>query len=338
MLNEDNMETNQDVSEVTIYNCHGKILVWSSEDVQLLREKYRIVGSLSGCFPRKSRQNSQLGIPLNLSKIEAKFILNFVNSKMLDQSNFPTDVDLSGYKEKIKDERLKQYEIQKRLKQEQKLIDLDMMATDIKRGKQLKLEKQEKKNNLTKIDSIETSQPMATCPNPNIARVECKNTADSVCSMDMSSTAKAQHTVVDFEQFKLSEIEKVERYGTEQTWVRLPEKSQFDFRYPLLSSSDIELSADENIQYEVFRDLHHQGYFLTDGMKFGGHFLVYPGDPGLYHSTYIAYCVPFQKNLSLTDYSALGRLATSVKKTLLLCSLDENNDVIYSSIAWSGLA
>ena len=33
----------------------------------------------------------------------------------------------------------------------------------------------------------------------------------------------------------------------------------------------------EKLQYLVFKDLWENGYYLTDGSKFGGDFLVYPG-------------------------------------------------------------
>ena len=34
----------------------------------------------------------------------------------------------------------------------------------------------------------------------------------------------------------------------------------------------------ETLRYRVFKEFWEQGYFLTGGCKFGGDFLVYPGN------------------------------------------------------------
>lgn len=37
-------------------------------------------------------------------------------------------------------------------------------------------------------------------------------------------------------------------------------------------------SKQEQLRYRVYRDLWNQGFFLSNGSKFGGDFLVYPGN------------------------------------------------------------
>lgn len=37
-------------------------------------------------------------------------------------------------------------------------------------------------------------------------------------------------------------------------------------------------SKQEQLRYHVYRDLWNQGFFLSNGSKFGGDFLVYPGN------------------------------------------------------------
>ncbi|XP_038051932.1 tRNA-splicing endonuclease subunit Sen34-like [Patiria miniata] len=94
----------------------------------------------------------------------------------------------------------------------------------------------------------------------------------------------------------------------------------------------------EILKYRVFRDLWETGYYLTSGCKFGGDFLVYPGDPFLYHSYFIAVCVPHDKPLSPLELITYGRLGTNVKKTVILCSVDEEDEVVYTSLQWTGLS
>lgn len=40
-------------------------------------------------------------------------------------------------------------------------------------------------------------------------------------------------------------------------------------------------------RYQVFRDLRGRGFYLTSAGKFGGHFLVYPGDYGALKETFV---------------------------------------------------
>lgn len=44
-------------------------------DALRLREKYRIVGVLTGCLPRAPRQNVHLGLPLQLMSEELTLLL-----------------------------------------------------------------------------------------------------------------------------------------------------------------------------------------------------------------------------------------------------------------------
>ena len=47
-------------------------------------------------------------------------------------------------------------------------------------------------------------------------------------------------------------------------------------------------TLEQRARCAVFEDLHEQGYFLSTGLRFGGDFVVYPGDPLRYHSHYTA--------------------------------------------------
>lgn len=86
----------------------------------------------------------------------------------------------------------------------------------------------------------------------------------------------------------------------------------------------------------MFVDLWKKGYFITAGEKFGGDFLVYPGDPLKFHSHYIAVCVEEHQLLMPRFLIQKGRLGTSVKKTVLLCSVGQDGVVNYQSLTWNG--
>ncbi|XP_060556983.1 tRNA-splicing endonuclease subunit Sen34-like [Ruditapes philippinarum] len=95
---------------------------------------------------------------------------------------------------------------------------------------------------------------------------------------------------------------------------------------------------EEKLRYRVYRDFWERGHFLTLGSKFGGNFLVYPGDPSRFHSFFIAICKPHKEKMTALDVVSMGRLGTSVKKTVVICSEDENGQLCYTSLQWTGIS
>lgn len=90
-------------------------------------------------------------------------------------------------------------------------------------------------------------------------------------------------------------------------------------------------------RYQVFRDLRGRGFFLTSAGKFGGDFLVYPGDPLRFHAHFIAVCVTLDESICMLDVLSVARLGSNVKKTVLLCSPAPDGPVRYTSVQWSGM-
>ncbi|XP_053177527.1 tRNA-splicing endonuclease subunit Sen34 [Scomber japonicus] len=90
-------------------------------------------------------------------------------------------------------------------------------------------------------------------------------------------------------------------------------------------------------RYQVFIDLRGRGFYLTSAGKFGGDFLVYPGDPLRFHAHFIAVCVSLDESVCLLDVLAIARLGSNVKKTVLLCSPGAGGGVAYTSLQWSGM-
>nr|CAG4641288.1 EOG090X0G6M [Eulimnadia texana] len=99
----------------------------------------------------------------------------------------------------------------------------------------------------------------------------------------------------------------------------------------------VKIKCSNRIREAVFVDLWSKGFYLTAGEKFGGDFLAYPGDPVKFHAHYIVVCLERTTKLTPKFLVGKGRLGSNVKKTVLLCSLNDNDDVIYQSLQWSGL-
>ena len=94
----------------------------------------------------------------------------------------------------------------------------------------------------------------------------------------------------------------------------------------------------DRLNYRVFSDLWEKGYFLTSGGKFGGNYLAYPGDPARFHSFFIIVTVPWGKKVPPCELISMGRLGATVKKTALLCSVNEDDEIVYTSLKWSGIS
>ena len=84
----------------------------------------------------------------------------------------------------------------------------------------------------------------------------------------------------------------------------------------------------------VFADLWKEGFYITDGSKFGGDFLVYPGDPIQFHAKYVVICQDSPEQSSEIDLTARSRLATSTKKTVIFASL-KSSKITYQAVKWS---
>ncbi|KAK9459438.1 uncharacterized protein V1516DRAFT_696979 [Lipomyces oligophaga] len=103
-------------------------------------------------------------------------------------------------------------------------------------------------------------------------------------------------------------------------------------------------------RYHAYKYLHSKGFFLSPGLRFGGQFLAYPGDPLRYHSHYLVRGLSLTENFPLLDLVGSGRLGTGIKKAWLVgASLqsssdpitqddDNNSDHKYASfcIEWAG--
>ena len=97
-------------------------------------------------------------------------------------------------------------------------------------------------------------------------------------------------------------------------------------------------SQTDRLHYRVFSDLWEKGYYLTSGGKFGGQYLAYPGDPTRFHSFFIVVTIPWGEKVSPFDIISIGRLGATVRKTAVLSSVNEDGEVVYTSLKWSGIS
>ncbi|KAL4440341.1 hypothetical protein ABPG75_003342 [Micractinium tetrahymenae] len=83
-------------------------------------------------------------------------------------------------------------------------------------------------------------------------------------------------------------------------------------------------TQEERHRYWVFRDLHAKGYRLTGGSKFGADFLVYPGDPTLYHAQFCVRLLPYRQPILPAMLASATRGSHQARKHLLIASVVED--------------
>ncbi|VDP30642.1 unnamed protein product [Soboliphyme baturini] len=103
--------------------------------------------------------------------------------------------------------------------------------------------------------------------------------------------------------------------------------------YDEMSFNDF-LPSIDRVRFPVFTDLHNRGYYITSGLKFGCDYLLYPGDPLAFHASHLVHCAKRSKQFRARDLLSWCRLGTQVKKIVLLCSVDDESNVAYTSLKW----
>jgi len=98
----------------------------------------------------------------------------------------------------------------------------------------------------------------------------------------------------------------------------LKESDYIPFNFPLPKTYK------DKLKFLVFEDFHkRRQYWISPGIKFGGDFLAYPGDPSEYHAEFIIICPDQSTALNEACFASQCRLAHTVRKTLLIAEIEE---------------
>ncbi|XP_073838712.1 tRNA-splicing endonuclease subunit Sen34-like [Musca autumnalis] len=106
--------------------------------------------------------------------------------------------------------------------------------------------------------------------------------------------------------------------------------------------------SDNNLKYQVFRDLWSRGKYVTCGDAFGADFLIYPGDPLQYHASHVVVLLE-NGTMDALELVANVRLSVMVNKLCTIAYFDDDEDcadttspcskdrkIIYQTITWLG--
>jgi tRNA-splicing endonuclease subunit Sen34 len=310
-------------SEIRCYifeNHHG--LIFNPTNIRFLREEHRIVGCLTGNLPEYPRQNNELGLPLELS-LEECCVLSDQKIISLYQIITPlndTEQDHQQYLVELD----REY-------QKQQVENGHERINEILLNRQSILEKCHSSISETNLET-----------NPFLSSLLETNNAWKNCFRSLE----------DHERDILLSIiqQRIRQFTLEYMLIKLPlESKRMNLQICSITTSELKqnLKPIEQLRCDVFADLYfntNQKYWISNGHKFGGDYLIYFDDPSRCHSSIIISCVlrneiePNLTRIPLTHLIARCRVAVNVNKTCTLASRKSStsSEIDYLTITWNG--
>lgn len=288
-------------SRILISVANKRAFIWEVDDIAVIRAKHRICGILTGTLPHVSQQNVFLGVPLLLMPEEVVLLVENGSAVLVDDPHAYPEPSLEQIKEW---DSARLASIQKQVNRAESLRGTSTPHTRSmsEEAVRKRREREQKKAKPTEEEEVETS------PKTSIPGQPAYNIVIPASSSSMQWYSPDVCTYASIDSAKAAGI-----------W-------------------DYPSTLHERAKCGVFRSLWEQGYFMGGGIKFGGDYLVYPGDPMRYHSHFTATVIDSPLSaLQPMEIVAHGRLGTATKKAHLICCWDdEKREVTTMSIEWAG--
>lgn len=317
--------------------ANGRSLVWGAEAVQALRERLGVGGRTVGALPRGPRQNSRLGLPLLLMPEEARLLAE-IGAVTLVSAPRPDPRQHSLALASFKRQQEQGFQEQSTLAAEARESRRQELLEKIAEGRAAK--KQKLEQGAADRESPAAGESQAAAESQTPGETPAARTTERGARPDPAEPEEAAQGSSSPQPGPSNGVAPLPRSAL---LVQLatarprPVKARpLDWRVQSPDWPHAGRPAHE-LRYSIYRDLWERGFFLSAAGKFGGDFLVYPGDPLRFHAHYIAQCWAPEDDIPLQDLVSAGRLGTSVKKTLLLCSPQPDGKVAYTSLQWASL-
>ncbi|XP_076302820.1 tRNA splicing endonuclease subunit 34 [Lasioglossum baleicum] len=291
---------------IDLISSRNNVFVWSAEDWLKLRKDYRIIGELIGCLPKKPRQDILLGLPLLLQPEEVSLLLEKNIARLIQYSCFQKQPS-ETLKQAFEEYRNTLYREQEKCLRSERQKQVIGMMDKIIEGKK------------RKILGIDTRKRKA------------RKSLDPKDQAALNNIEINKQDLLEEEMAKLPKLDKSEaliQTHTVYPWTYKEDAEIVEWKYPS--------TYKQQLRYKTYKDLWERGYFVTNGEKFGGDFLAYPGDPIMFHSQFIILCKDKNEEIPITDLSAQCRIACHVRKTQVYAFVSTDQDVIrYQSFQWA---
>ncbi|KAG8923697.1 tRNA-splicing endonuclease subunit [Tulasnella sp. 417] len=308
-------------TKIPVHISNNKAYVWDVESAEIVRTKYHITGLLTGTLPSLAQQNVFLGLPLSLMPEEVVYLVEKEAAVLLDNASAnvqpPSEADLADWRKGVAEYRVAS---QDHLAEIRKQKETAKGKQDTEEAQRKRMEREARKKSAA---TAAVKGGPADGATETVA--SSSGGVDDVFIPDEVPSTPQLKPHADTKGEDLSYTVLIPATPDEHPWFRPPAYETIQaareagvWRYP---STPI-----ERAKCAVYRDLIDKGYFIGGGLKFGGDWLVYPGDQLRYHSHFVA-TVLLTSTTKLTPMQivAYGRLGTVTKKAHLLCGWDENS-------------
>ncbi|KAF8162906.1 hypothetical protein B0H34DRAFT_780779 [Crassisporium funariophilum] len=325
---------------IQIRISNKRAYVWDVDDIATIRSRHHICGVLTGTLPHLSQQNVFLGVPLVLTPEETVLLVDIGAAVLVDDPNAhlqPSIPQLERWQQE-QQESIKSQLTYAETKTAKESVHAGRATSEDAMRKRKEREERKKAEAAARAAALiedggpsgllaSASTDAATKPSPSPATSMIEPITSTPASEGSNIPFTASHTIV------------IPASSSNLEWY-----SPSACSYSTIASAseagvwDYPSNLPERARCGVFKDLWKQGYFMGGGIKFGGEYLVYPGDPLRYHSHFAASVVDSPiASLRPMEIVAHGRLGTATKKAHLLCGWDdEKQEVSYLSIEWAG--
>ena len=327
---------------ITIHCIGGEYFVWNAEHVYELRVKHRICGALVGALSRKPWQTSVNSLPLMLMPEEVTLCLsegvaNLVYNKKETDGLFHNKdyiIDFWNKRNALEHEQICLF---KRRKMEKELMfygnNKKLKRKERKRFAKGKLNVDEGLKTEVNSTHIKVKEEAITEVDSALDNCQSQSSQKEVLTSDLTNNEnlkfdeKVQDCLPDVTEDDID-------YYYSSVRVHIPTALKDQTCLEILTM-DFPSSSKQQSCNLVFKYFWKLGYFLTSAAKFGGDYLVYPGDPLRYHSFFIVLVRDCEDGFTSKDLISYGRLAASVKKTVILSHVDNDQNVKCLSLEWS---
>jgi len=313
------------MSAIPIYVSNSQGLIWTVEDIAHLRTTHHITGSLVGTLPSAAQQNVFLGLPLVLAPEEVVWLVEEGHAYLVDErSSYPPPTPaLRDLWERARQEDIGR-QVVKRVEREGR--------PEPELGEEALRRREERERRRERERAAKAAAAAAAAEAGEYGEETLEDEIPRAQEEEVPQPAKqpAPKDVPHWVNIPSSSL--TLPWYTPRTYTTLPSaRAAGLWSYPR--------TAKERAKCAVFRSLHSRGYFLGPGLKFGGDWLVYPGDPLRYHSHFVATALPSgegEGGVRPMEIIAFGRLGTATRKAHLLCTWEEGTgEVRYYSVEWA---
>ncbi|BGO97701.1 hypothetical protein RTG_01459 [Rhodotorula toruloides ATCC 204091] len=326
--------------------------LWDLNDIQRLRVQHHVVGQLHGTLPQVTQQNVFLGLPLVLLPEEVVLLVRNNLAVLVDDRaahHPPTAAQSASYHASraaaIKSQQEASYAAEQERKREMEALHRDKIEKKRREKEELRRKREEEAQAKRREEGGEAEERL------EIFVPDLKEGAANTGPPAAATSSTSPHPPVSAPSPSAVDSQKPDTSNVPYTIIIEPRSSSFpwyDPTSPSVTYASLDAAKDAGLwnypetvlqesRCRVFEDLWRKGYYMGGGLRFGGDFLVYPGDQLRYHShfTLTVLSTPSTTIMPL-DIVAYGRLATAVKKAHLLASWDaDKKQVVYASLEWA---